>query len=433
MSYSKKANYKKLGDYVEVVNIRNKELEVKTLLGVSIKKVLMPSIANTVGTNMKPYKIIEKNQFAYGPVTSRNGDKISIALLEEHENAIVSQAYTVFEVIDKNILNPEYLMMWFRRPEFDRYARFKSHGSARETFDWEELCDIELPIPSIEKQNAIVKEYNTVVNRIKLNETLNQKLEETAQALYKHWFVDFEFPNKDGKPYKSNGGKMVFNEELDKEIPEGWEVFSLLKLSSIKHGYAFKGEWFSEEETDFILISPGNFKINGGFNFAKNKYYKGKYSNDYVLIENDLIVNMTDLSKKGDTLGSTALIPEINFKTKLHNQRVGKFEIFDKRNIFYIYFLTNQFDYKNYILGSATGTTVRHTSPSRISAFKFDFPSVDLIEKFNFLIAPIIKKNNQNPSNQYKLEEIKSLLLSKMTKVESENKLVSTLSREENH
>lgn len=129
-------NYKRLGAYIRVVNNRNSNLEVDTLLGVSIRKVLMPSIANTVGTNMNTYKIIEKGQFAYGPVTSRNGDKISIALLNEHDKAIVSQAYTVFEVIDENLLNPEYLMMWFRRPEFDRYARFKSHGSAREIFDW---------------------------------------------------------------------------------------------------------------------------------------------------------------------------------------------------------------------------------------------------------------------------------------------------------
>ena len=114
------SNYKMLGDYIQPVNERNKDLKVETLLGVSIQKILMPSIANTVGTNMKTYKIIKKNQFAYGPVTSRNGDKISIALLEEFDIAIVSQAYTVFEVVDTKKLHPEYLMMWFRRPEFDR-------------------------------------------------------------------------------------------------------------------------------------------------------------------------------------------------------------------------------------------------------------------------------------------------------------------------
>tara|TARA_R110002012_G_scaffold253877_1_gene432912 strand:- start:10044 stop:11228 length:1185 start_codon:yes stop_codon:yes gene_type:complete len=184
------SNYKKLGDFIEPVNRRNTDLKVETLLGVSVQKIFIPSIANTVGTNFKNYKIVRKNQFVYIADTSRRGDKIGLAMLEEYDEALVSQAYTVFEIIDKKELDPEYLMMWFRRPEFDRYARYKSHGSVREIFDWEEMCEVELPIPSIEKQREIVNEYNTVTNRIKLNEQLNQKLEETAQALYRHWFVD---------------------------------------------------------------------------------------------------------------------------------------------------------------------------------------------------------------------------------------------------
>jgi len=189
-----KSNYKKLGPYIQEVNVRNTDLAVDRLLGVSVKKVFIPSVANTVGTNFRRYKIVKRNQFTYIPDTSRRGDKIGLAFLEEYENALVSQAYTVFKVVDESKLLPNYLMMWFRRPEFDRYARYKSHGSVREIFGWDEMCEVELPIPSIEKQREIVKEYNTVVNRIKLNEELNQKLEETAQALYKHWFVDFEFP-----------------------------------------------------------------------------------------------------------------------------------------------------------------------------------------------------------------------------------------------
>src|SRR5690554_4861522 len=235
-----KSNYKKLGPYIQLVNERNTNLQVDTLLGVSIKKCFMPSIANTIGTDMTTYKIVRKTQFAYGSVTSRNGDKISVAFMDELDIAMVSQAYTVFEVKDHKELDPEYLMMWFRRPEFDRYARFKSHGSAREIFDWQEMCEVELPIPSIEKQRAIVNEYNTVVNRIQLNEQLNQKLEETAQAVYKQWFVDFEFPAVTSSgvemPYKSSGGKMVWNEELGKEIPEGWEVKSFTSTLKLTGG-----------------------------------------------------------------------------------------------------------------------------------------------------------------------------------------------------
>lgn len=187
-------SYKKLGDYIQQVNNRNRDLQVDTLLGVSITKKLIPSIANTVGTDMSTYKIIKKRQFAYGTITSRNGDRLSIAISDQYDKALVSQIYIVFEVIDDNKLLPEYLMMWFSRPEFDRYARFHSHGSTREAFDWEDMCEVELPVPCIEKQREIVAQYQAVANKIKVNEQICVKLEATAQTLYKQWFVDFEFP-----------------------------------------------------------------------------------------------------------------------------------------------------------------------------------------------------------------------------------------------
>lgn len=224
-------SYKRLGNYIQQVNVRNRNLETEVLLGVSITKKLMPSIANVIGTDMSVYKVIEKRQFAYGTVTSRNGEKISIALSDQYDKALVSQIYVVFEVIDTDELLPEYLMMWFSRPEFDRYVRFHSHGSTRETFDWADMCEVELPIPTIEEQRRIVAQYQSVANKIKVNQQICEKLEATAQALYKHWFVDFEFPNEAGKPYKSSGGKMVLNEELGKEIPEGWEVGRISDLN----------------------------------------------------------------------------------------------------------------------------------------------------------------------------------------------------------
>ena len=202
--------YKRLGDYIREVNVRNRELKVTNLLGVSISKEFMPSIANTIGTDMSTYKIVERGQFAYGPVTSRNGDKVSIALLDGYDDAIISQAYNVFEVVDHEQLLPEYLMMWFRRPEFDRYARFHSHGSAREIFDWDELCDVMLPIPSITRQREIVSEYETLTNRIRLNNQMIQHLEATAQAFYHKTFVD----------------------NIDKEnLPEGWRMGTIQEFS----------------------------------------------------------------------------------------------------------------------------------------------------------------------------------------------------------
>lgn len=185
-----KSNYKRLGDYIRQIDVRNKDLAVDNLLGLSIAKQFIPSIANTIGTDMSNYKIVKPRQFGYVPVTSRNGDKITIALYLGEKECIISQAYTVFEVIDEDKLLPEYLMMWFRRPEFDRFARFKSHGSAREVFEWDEMCEVMLPVPPIEEQRKIVAEYQAVERRIENNRRLIATLESTAQTIYRRMFVD---------------------------------------------------------------------------------------------------------------------------------------------------------------------------------------------------------------------------------------------------
>jgi len=168
-------DYKVLGNYIQLVDCRNRDLSITNLLGVSIEKRFIPSIANIVGTDLSSYKVVRTGQFAYGPVTSRNGEKISIAYLDG-EDCIISSSYTVFEVCKKDELDPEYLMLWFSRPEFDRYARYKSHGSVREIFDWNELCMVELPVPGIEEQRNIVKAYKTITNRIALKKQINDNL-----------------------------------------------------------------------------------------------------------------------------------------------------------------------------------------------------------------------------------------------------------------
>ena len=181
--------YEILGNYIRLVDERNKNLAVTKLLGVSISKKFIPSIANIVGTDLSNYKIVRTGQFAYGPVTSRNGEKISIAYLDE-EDCIISSSYTVFEVENKEELDPEYLMLWFSRPEFDRYARYKSHGSVREIFDWNELCMVELPVPDIEKQRKIVKAYKTITDRIDLKQKINDNLINTTDTIFFKVFLE---------------------------------------------------------------------------------------------------------------------------------------------------------------------------------------------------------------------------------------------------
>ena len=209
-----KSNYKKLGEYIRQVDIRNKDLKVSRLLGVSISKSFIESIANTVGTDFSNYKVVHKGQFAYGPVTSRNGEKISIALLKENE-CIISSSYLVFEIVDAEKLLPEYLMLWFRRAEFDRYARYKSHGSVREIFDWNELCNIDLPVPDISEQRKIVEAYKIVEDRIELKRKINDNLEATVQAVFQEQFASY---------YGAD------------ELPDGYSIVSLDSLCTVKGG-----------------------------------------------------------------------------------------------------------------------------------------------------------------------------------------------------
>lgn len=169
-----KSSYRKLREFIRQIDVRNTEGKEENLLGVSVQKQFIPSIANTVGTDFTKYKVVKKGQFTYIPDTSRRGDKIGIALLTEYEEGLVSNIYTVFEIADVEKLLPEYLMLWFSRSEFDRYARYKSHGSVREIFDWDELCAVEVPVPPIEEQRRIVKAYKAIADRIELKRRINK-------------------------------------------------------------------------------------------------------------------------------------------------------------------------------------------------------------------------------------------------------------------
>ncbi len=410
-----KSHFKPLGKYIQPVVGRNNDLDDLPLMGLSIQKKFIPSIANTIGTDMSTYRTIYKNQFAFGPVTSRNGDKITIALFNDYDKALISQAYIPFEVKDNYELDTEYLMMWFRRPDFDRYARFKSHGSAREIFDWEEMCNVTLPIPSITKQREIVKEYNVIQNRIQLNQTLIQKLEETAQAIYKQWFVEFEFPDENGKPYKSNGGALVWNEELQKEIPLGWEIASIGKYSKVKSGFAFKSEWWQSSGIPVIKIgSINNNTINkDSLDFVSaDKVEKAK---NYRVQEGDIVIAMT-----GATIGKIGLVPKLN-DTILVNQRVGMFDLGNnptEKTAFLYFNLLNDF-VQNEIKNVGGDSAQANISNGQIQEIEMLYPTNNLILNFNRIGKPIIETILRKIAENQKLTELKDLLLSKIAKIEN--------------
>lgn len=211
-----KEGYRLLGDFIRQVDVRNTDGKEENLLGVSVQKMFIPSIANTVGTDFTKYKVVKRGQFTYIPDTSRRGDKIGIALLTDYDEGFVSNIYTVFEVKDENELLPEYLMLWFSRPEFDRYARFKSHGSVREIMDWDEMCKVELPVPSIEKQRSIVKAYNTITDRIELKRKINDNLEAVLAASHSKMFF-----SKDTSEHSKLGELMTFGNGKSRPKTDG--------------------------------------------------------------------------------------------------------------------------------------------------------------------------------------------------------------------
>ncbi|MFA7686881.1 MAG: restriction endonuclease subunit S [Moheibacter sp.] len=180
----KKEPLKRLGEYIEQSDERNRSLQVSFLQGVSTSKVLIETKANTSGVNFSNYKVARTGEFVYVADTSRRGDKIALAM-NSAEPCIVSAIYTVFKVIKLEELLPEYLYLYFQRTEFDRYARFNSWGSARETFDWADMCDVKLPIPSIEIQEAIVTIYHTLETRKRINEQLKESIKPLCPVLMK--------------------------------------------------------------------------------------------------------------------------------------------------------------------------------------------------------------------------------------------------------
>lgn len=261
-----KTDYKRLGDYIREVDVRNRDLKMTKLVGLTIDKAFIPSVANVIGTDLSNYKVIRKKQFACSLMQVSRDQKMPVAMFKEDE-AIMSPAYPMFEVINENVLLPEYLMMWFTRKEFDREASFYAVGGVRGSLTWEDFMDMTLPIPSIERQREIVSEYETLSHRIELNNKMISRLEETAQTLYRKMFVD----------------------GIDKEnLPDGWRMGTL-------------GEFCKE------------MKSGGTPSRTNNEYWNSK---DYRWlktgeVQNNIVLDTEEyISAKGLKHSSAKIIPQ---------------------------------------------------------------------------------------------------------------------------
>jgi type I restriction enzyme S subunit len=356
--------YKRLGDYIREVNVRNKDLEVTKLVGLTIDKAFIPSVANVIGTDLSNYKVIRKEQFACSLMQVSRDGKMPVAMFEEDE-AIMSPAYPMFEVVDKTVLMPQYLMMWFSRSEFDREASYYAVGGVRGSLTWEDFCNMKLPVPSITRQREIVSEYETLTNRIRLNNQMIQNLEATAQALYRKTFVD----------------------NIDKEnLPEGWRMGTLGEVATFKYGKLAE-KHVRSKEYPYPVFS--GYAVTG-------------YTDEYTLKEPTIVI-----IARGDAgTGRICMSPKECF---LSNLAIA-IETKDVLIKDYLYYHLLDSDTMSLRSGSAQAQiTINNVEPFEIMIPLKDV-YVDFSQKVETLYNTILIYSQENS----KLTELQSLLLAKM-------------------
>ncbi len=372
-----KSNYKKLGPYIRQIDDRNTEDIHYELLGVSVDKCFIKSIANTVGTNWRGYKKIRRGQFCYIPDTSRRGDKIGIALQCDYDIALVSQAYTVFEISDIDTLLPEYLNLWFKRPEFDRYARFHSHGSVREIFDWEEMCNVELPIPKIDEQRRIVNAYNTIERCIELKRKINENLEKQALAI----LMDYTF----------NAAK---------------NKLSAVILDSCTGGDAIQKVPIVSYDTGVKCARVGDITNNRqslmwSFCNAERSTIK-----TYRLHKYNILVTRTA------TLGAVQLIMDNKDVLVFNNGLIRLIVDSNKAFEIFIYWTLKNIDFYNYIHQIDFATSVRPNMKKEY-LLNYDMPMIDMDKQKLFVAAvePLTFTIYNNTCKINTLQELKTIIL----------------------
>ena len=382
-----KEGYRLLGDFIRQVDVKNTDGKEENLLGVSVQKVFIPSIANTVGTDFTKYKVVKRGQFTYIPDTSRRGDKIGIALLTDYDEGLVSNIYTVFEVKDENELLPEYLMLWFSRPEFDRYARFKSHGSVREIMDWDEMCKVELPVPPIDKQRSIVKAYQTITERIELKRRINDNLVATVTAIYRKMFIE------NGKIYPTVPLKQL--------------------CSKIGSGATPKGGKTAYQESGVSLIRSTNV-FDYAFSYDDLAHISDEQANqlsNVVVKENDVLFNITGVSVTRCCIVPADVLPA----------RVNQHVMILRPNTampmsYYIMTTLCSAENKAKLMGIAqSGSTREAINKQEMESFSISVPPTKEVQDFEFKARGLYESVIRNTKEIMRLNVMQQLLLSQLS------------------
>ena len=375
-----KSNYDVLGNHIRLIDTRNKESVTDRVLGISIDKFFMPSVANVIGTDLSKYKLITHGKFACNPMHVGRDERLPVALYDEEEPAIVSPAYFLFEVIDNSILNEDYLMMWFRRPEFDRICWLHTDGSVRGGITWEDICRLELPVPPIEKQLEIVNSYKTITKRIALEQKINDNLEAQASAIYHSMFDE---QNEWSKGSISDFGEVVGGATPSKDIDEyfcsnGIVWLTPKDLTSTGKKFIYKGE---TDITEAAYHSCSTKLLPKGSVLLSSRAPVGCVA-----------IAMTDLCTNQ---GFKSVIPKSEFGTA-----------------FVYYFLKEN---RQLLESHSSGTTFMEISGNVLKAIPVSIPPEELTKKFSSMCEPIFAYQEQIEAEIMQLLELQRTMVSQIS------------------
>ena len=370
--------YRRLGDYIREMNVRNRDEKVTKLVGLTIDKAFIPSVANVIGTDLSTYKVIRREQFACSLMQVSRDGKMPVAMFEEDE-AIMSPAYPMFEVVDKTELLPKYLMMWFSRSEFDREASYYAVGGVRGSLTWEDFCNMRLPIPSIDRQREIVEEYETLSDRISLNEQMIQKLEATAQTLYRKMFVD----------------------GIDKEnLPEGWRMGTLTEIATYLNGIACQ-KYETQDDTYLPVLKIR--ELSQGHCDNSSDHVEITIPKEYIINSGDVVFSWS----------ATLFIDIWSGGKCALNQHL--FKVFSDNYPKWFYYMWTQnhiAEWKRLI--SAKATSMGHIKREDLESAVVIIPSSISLKDMDMQMSPIFDMYILKKQENLKLTELQSLLLAKM-------------------
>lgn len=369
-----KSNYRALSELIEKVDERNDDGAITELIGVSIDKCFIKSVANTNGTDLSKYKIIRKNEFAVSLMQVSRDSKIPVARLEDYEVAIMSPAYPIFRVKDTRKILPEYLDMWFKRPEFDREAAFIAVGGVRGSMPWEEFVKMKLPVPTIEKQLEIVNSYKAITERIALKQKINDNLLDSVQAIFRSWFVDYD--------------------PFDGVCPSNWETGCVEDIAEFFD--SMRKPLSSLERTDMERIYPyyGAVSI---VDYVDDYIFDG----EYLLVSEDGIYVVDE--------NGHPLIQHISGKFWANNHAhilKGK-SGFNEDSLYLFLVNTN-------MAPIVTGAAQPKINQANLKSFPITIPDSETMLKFNNIIQPFFDQRLTNESEIKKLEALQSLLLTRL-------------------